>query len=302
MMTRMALHNKVFRHYLIIRKVREPGFPGFRDIKAMLEDHGFSLSSRTLQRDIENIRVDLGIEIRYNAYHNGYDIDEENSVDMGSLMKFLELAVLTSNFNEMYRDPDQARRYISFDSEESVRGVEFISRILFALKNRREVMVTYQRFIDEKPFQVDVKPALLKEYQNRWYLIGIFSAKGEVRNYALDRMKGLEVRDARFNIEETAGIRERYDHVVGISGSNMDSMLIKLTFSPEQTPYMETLPWHITQEVESRTEKGTVFSLFVAHNIELVKKVLAEGGHILHIEPEAFRNKVEEARKIQGTT
>ncbi len=298
----MALHNKVLRHFLIIRKVREQGFPGFRDIKEMLEDHGFSLSGRTLQRDIENIRGDFGIEIRYNSYHNGYDIDHEHSVDMGSLMKFLELAVITSNFNEMYKNPDQARTFISFDSEDAVRGVEFISRILFALKNWREVNITYQRFIDEAPFQVKVKPGLLKEYQNRWYLIGIHSAKGEVRNYALDRMKNLEVGVSQFRGNEIEGIRERYDHVVGISGSNLDPMLIKLTVSPDQSAYMETLPWHPTQEVESETEKGTVFSLFVAPNYELIKLVLGEGGHILHIEPESFRNSVDEARKRQDTT
>jgi two-component system chemotaxis sensor kinase CheA len=48
----------------------------------MLEKHDFSISKRTLQRDLENIRIDFGIEIKYDPYQRGYYLDRELSLDI----------------------------------------------------------------------------------------------------------------------------------------------------------------------------------------------------------------------------
>lgn len=284
----MALHDKIIRHYLIINKVRNPGFPSFDDIEEMLEDHGYSLSKRTLQRDIENIRKEFGIEIRYTSYHNGYDIDKERSIEMDSLVKFMEMAVMSSTFNEFYSKPEKVKPFVSFDSEDAVKGVQYFERILFALKNSRVIKLNYQRFIDQKAYTVRVKPGLLKEYQNRWYLVGKVVDSGSARAYAMDRTQDLAVDEEVFDVSECEEIRERFDFVIGISGADKKPELVKLAFKNEQASYIETLPWHPTQEVVSKNEKETVFSLYVVHNYELVQKILAEGNHVLWAEPESL--------------
>ena len=87
-MSLMALHRTIIRYFLIIKRVRRDDFPSLETIWKMLKAHDFKVSTRTLQRDLENIRTDFGIEIRYNSGPNGYDIDYERSVEMESLIKF----------------------------------------------------------------------------------------------------------------------------------------------------------------------------------------------------------------------
>ena len=295
-MLQMAQHRTIIRHFLIINKVRRPGFPGLREIREMLVEHDFNISTRTLQRDIKNIRNEFGIEIRYNSFHNGYDIDYERSMDMDSLMKFLEMAASTGTFHEFYRDTNQVRQFVSFDSEEAIKGVDYISNILFALKNSRELVIEYQRFSDAAPYEVTIRPGLLKEYQNRWYIIGILPDGGAVRAYALDRIVDLQVGERNFDGSDTAGMKERFSHVIGISMSDRKPELIEITFDSDQAKYIETLPWHPSQEVARRSERETTFSLFVVPNYELEQKILSEGNHIKKVEPEWFSQQVKKRK------
>lgn len=288
----MSMHRTIIRYFLIINRVKRPGFPSFGDIREMLTEHDFDVSTRTLQRDIGNIRTDFGIEIRYNSYHKGYYLDRDNSPDLDSLMKFLEMAVLTGTFNELYRDANEAKEFVSFDAEAAIKGVEYFSKILFALKNRKQLVIKYQKFTEEDSFQVELKPGLFKEYQNRWYLVGIRVNSGDRRAYALDRIRGLSIGEESFSASEVADIKERFAHVIGISLTDHKPEFIKLTFNTEQAKYIETLPWHPSQEVIHRDDQTTTFSLFVVPNYELIQKILAEGNHIQKIEPEWFNEQV----------
>lgn len=292
----MSMHRTIIRYYLIINKARKPGFPTFEEINDVLCDHDFSISTRTLQRDLENIRNDFGIEIAYDKFQKGYYIDKERSLEIASILKFMEMAVLSGTLNELYKNAPEVKNYISFDSEGLIKGVEYISRILFALKHHRQVTLTYQKFIDESPYQVKVKPGLLKEYQNRWYLLGLLSDSGDFRAFALDRMQAISVEDSTFPEAEVSMIPERFNHVIGLSFSDHKPEFIEITVDAQQWKYIDALPWHPSQELISRNEDTVTFRLFVVHNFELEQKILGEGGFIKGIKPESLAKAVEGRR------
>lgn len=289
----MSMHRTIIRYFLIINKVRRPGFPSFDEIMEMLVEHDFNVSSRTLQRDLENIRIDFGMEIKYQIQHNGYYLDYENSHGIESLMKFLEMAVLTGTFNELYKDVNQMREFVSFDSEDAIKGVEYISKILFALKNRKHLIIEYQRFYDDDSYEVEIKPGLLKEYQNRWYIISLLAKTGEQRAYALDRIRSLSLGERNYKASEVGDMKVRFSHVIGISMAYDKPEFVELTFNNEQAKYIETLPWHPSQEVIHKDKEHTTFKLFVVPNYELEQKILAEGNSITKIEPKWFAEKIE---------
>ena len=70
----MSAQGTVRRWILIIEKITNKKNPSFRVIKDYLQEHGFEISPRTLQRDIEQVRNEFGIEIKYNRINNGYYI------------------------------------------------------------------------------------------------------------------------------------------------------------------------------------------------------------------------------------
>ena len=52
----MSRQGTIKRYTLIIEKLERNHFPAFEDLKLMMIEEGFSISVRTLQRDIEQIR------------------------------------------------------------------------------------------------------------------------------------------------------------------------------------------------------------------------------------------------------
>lgn len=87
----MSKHGTIRRYTLEIEKIRRGQFPSFQEIKDYLFEHGFEIGARTIQRDIEQIRFEFGIEIKYDRDKNGYYIDYVNSLNIESFFRFLEI-------------------------------------------------------------------------------------------------------------------------------------------------------------------------------------------------------------------
>ena len=94
----MTKHGTIRRYSLIIEKMGNKQYPSFNLIKDYLHEHGFELSSRTIQRDLEQIRFEFGIEINYNRNKNGYYIDEELSINMNAFLQFIEIVSTAFSF------------------------------------------------------------------------------------------------------------------------------------------------------------------------------------------------------------
>lgn len=286
------MHRTIIRYFLIIGRVMKPGCPSMQEINEMLEEHDFSISKRTLQRDLENIRVDFGIEIKYDPYQRGYYLDRELSLDIDPILNFMEMTLLSGTVYDFLKEKDIVREYISFESEGQVKGLEYMPKILFALKHRRILTISHQKFGVDEAFEVKVKPGLLKEYQNRWYLLALRSESGDFRAYALDRIRDVRVEDDTYPENDIAEIKERFIHVIGVSQSNAKPSAIDLTVTSSQWKYIEALPWHSSQEKIKEDEASVTFRLFVVVNYELEQKILGEGNNILHIEPQWLRDDI----------
>src|SRR5690606_30130714 len=87
----MSKQGTVRRYILIIEKLGRKQFPSFDEIKNYLSNHDFEVSNRTIQRDIEQIRSEFGIEIEYNRFKNGYYINEDLSPYIESFVRFFEI-------------------------------------------------------------------------------------------------------------------------------------------------------------------------------------------------------------------
>ncbi|MCY7311266.1 MAG: hypothetical protein LH619_10850, partial [Chitinophagaceae bacterium] len=77
----MSTQGTIKRYILIVEKIASARFPSFLVLKNYLSDHGFEISERTLQRNIEQIRYEFGIEIKYDRMQNGYFIDKAVSIN-----------------------------------------------------------------------------------------------------------------------------------------------------------------------------------------------------------------------------
>ena len=177
----MSKHGEVRRYSLIIEKIRCGHYHTFREIKDFLFSQGFQVGDRTIQRDIEQIRLEFGIEIKYDRIRRGYCIDYENSLNMESFFHFLEIVNTAELLTESLMESRDALKHISFDTGGGLKGIENLKPLLKAIIENRKIAFNHYNFQTEKVTAYTLKPYLLREYLNRWYVIGIVDGTKTLR-------------------------------------------------------------------------------------------------------------------------
>ena len=135
-----------------------------------------------------------------------------------------------------------------------------------------------------------VEPYHLKEYNGRWYLLGMTN-KG-LTTFALDRFGSLEITTKTFKRDAKIDPKEGFLNQIGISWGDDDPTIVHLLFTPDQANYVKTLPWHSSQKIIKEDENGLEVELFVTLNFELEQLILAQGNRVKVLEPATLANNV----------
>ncbi|MDA3905143.1 MAG: WYL domain-containing protein [Bacteroidales bacterium] len=281
----MSKHGSIRRYTLIIEKIGRNQFPSFSIIKEYLFEQGFEVSARTIQRDIEQIRFDFGIEIKYDRTRNGYYIDAETSINTDSLLRFLEIVNTAELLTNSLKESRNTLDYISFESLGNLRGVENLKPLLFAIKNNRKIKFSHENFETGETKKHSVNPYLLKEYQNRWYIIGIIGEKEEFRTFGIDRIFNLEVKEEVFQIESKTTPNQLFENTIGLTYSLKNIEEVILSFTPLQGKYVKTLPMHKSQIILKDDENELLIKLKIIPNYEFEQKILMLGEAVKVIKP-----------------
>lgn len=281
----MSKHGTIRRYTLEIEKIRRGQYPSFQAIKDYLFEHGFEIGDRTIQRDIEQIRFEFGIEIKYDRYKNGYYIDYDNSLNIESFFRFLEIVNTAELLTESLLETKDSLKHISFDTGGGLKGIENLKPLLKAIKDHRKIAFTHYNFHTEKSRKYTLKPYLLKEYQNRWYVVGIIGGLNEFRTFGIERIENLEVKTDVFKPDKKLNPMEMFNKTIGLVYSENTPQTVVLSFTPTQGKYIKTLPLHSSQRILIDDELECRISLDVIPNYELTQQILKHGETVKVVEP-----------------
>ncbi len=290
----MSKHKTIRRYTLIIEKIKQSNHPSFEDIKNHLYNHGFDIGDRTIQRDFNQIRYEFGIEITYNKNQNGYYIDFENSVNSDSFFRFLEIVNTSTLLAESINDGKNALNYISFDSNAKFKGLHNLKELLFAAKNHRKITFNHFSFYHNKIRKYSIKPYLLKEYENRWYVVGLIGNTDHLRTFGIDRIENLEIKTETFTPKTHINPQELFAQTIGLVYSENTLQEIILSFTPLQGKYIQSLPIHTSQRVIIDDENEYRISITVIPNYELNQLILKHGNTVKVIKPSWLANEIKE--------
>lgn len=288
----MSKHGTIRRYTLEIEKIRRGQFPSFQEIKDYLFEHGFEIGDRTIQRDIEQIRFEFGIEIKYDRDKNGYYIDYENSLNIESFFRFLEIVNTAELLTESLLESKDSLKHISFDTGGGLKGIENLKPLLKAIKDNRKISFTHFNFHTEKSRKYTLKPYLLKEYQNRWYVVGIIGGFNEFRTFGIDRIENLEIKTETFKPDKKLNPIEMFNKTIGLVYSENTPQTIVLSFTPTQGKYVKTLPLHTSQRILIDDEQECRISLEVVPNYELTQQTLKHGETVRVVEPQWLKDEI----------
>ncbi len=187
---------------------------------------------------------------------------------------------------------------MSFDNNAYLTGIEHIGTLSDAIVNRYPIKLKYQPYgMEEQDLQVS--PYHLKQYNNRWFLIGKPMGKDVIYNYALDRIKGVAHLSKPYE-ETDVDFGEYFDDVIGVSVNEVPVEHIVLMVDKRRYPYLQTKPLHWSQKhwQEKDTEESVCISIDVKPNHELVSTLFSFGSDIVVVSPEFLRNSIKEKLKI----
>lgn len=281
------------RWALIVSLLNRRSFPSADDILDYLYQSDFELSDRTLKRDFGKIRNELGIFIEYDYSKRGYFINREKSMFGNAFEELIELSNINDLIVENMKGFGVQSDYIQIESRTDLKGMENFKPLIKAVQNRRVVTFDYFKYTTGEPGKYIVRPYLLKEFERRWYLVGVKDDTNVRRTFGIDRMSNLALQINSFARDETV-LNQAYQNMVGVNPIPLRKELetIQLRFDKVLGRYVKSLPWHDSQSVKEEDENQIVIEFQVYPSFELFNRIMQFGSKVKVLKPEWLAEKV----------
>jgi predicted DNA-binding transcriptional regulator YafY len=276
------------------------------------------ISKRTIQLDIQNMRSEkLGynapIIVKDKKFYT-YE-DKKYSItntpltqqDLGTLNEvvgvlkqfkgfgyFQELnGMVTKLEDKLYKQQHKGKSYIDFEKNELLKGLNHIDGIHKAILNKQSLEIKYRSFKAQSAQTMIFYPYILKEYRNRWFVLGINKRNKSINTLALDRLESFrELLSEKYEIAPF-DVFSYFDNVIGVTKSlNQRPLNILIKIEKEHAPYVITKPLHPTQKIIKEESDGTLFSIEVIWNFELETLLLGFGERLKVLSPKRLRGRM----------
>lgn len=241
----------------------------------------------------------------FTIYNNEMSIEEVNN--LRSTIQMLGryrgtpatawLEEVISNLEYRFGIKANAENLISFEQNDKLQGLEHLSGIIDATVNHQPLKLQYRTFKGHE-FETICHPYYVKQYNNRWFLLGRNEKYGTIGNYALDRIVSFRNVDIPFCKNTQINFDTYFNDVIGVTVPKADIETIVLRFSENRFPYVVSKPLHHSQVVNK--EQKTV-TITVKPNNELNQLIFSFIPDVEVLAPcslrEAIKDKIEENLK-----
>lgn len=185
-------------------------------------------------------------------------------------------------------------KVISFSNNPYLKNSNMLGMLFDYISNQVVVQLSYHTFSDATTKSIVFHPYLLKQYNNRWYLIGAADIDGKILNFAIDRLDEVKALPKHIYKKYTQDLAERFDDIVGVSlYEDRPVEHILCWVSDVSKGYVDTKPIHgsytpIKGDVEqqlrsefSRLQGGMFFTLDCIKNYELIRELCSYGKDLI---------------------
>ena len=293
--------------------------------EALYEYEGIDkdVSMRTIRLDLNAMRSDkLGynapIIVKDKKYYS-YD-DSEYSIaniplttqDLGILQEVSHLLRQFkgfSHFNEVsemvnkledkiYSEQHQQPSVIDFEKNELLTGIEWLDVLYKAIVAQTTVQLAYQSFKARQASDIIFYPYLLKEYRNRWFVLGKCKKGKEIATFALDRIQNINLLAAEsYHLHKKFDSFSYFNNIIGVTRSEADiPTQVVFIANHYQAPYIKTKPIHPSQQVLEQIKEGVTFAINVIPNFELERELMGFGEGLKVLSPSSLVRRIK--RKV----
>jgi predicted DNA-binding transcriptional regulator YafY len=270
----------------------------FQDISFMESEQGWSVP-------LEKLRYGRKVYYRYSDLHfsiNSQPLNETEANQIKSALMILSRFTGSPQFDwikeiipaieDKLGLVKKEKEVIAFDANIDLKGIDFLSPIFNAILNKRVLNILYKDFKTPKPYNIVFHPYYLKQYNNRWFVLGHNPERDTPYwNIALDRIENIS--ETNFEYVNTEIDWEDYFYdIIGVTMPEVKKLQeVVLEFSLEQAPYITTKPLHPSQK-HNLDESGLNVRLNVIPNYELERLILSFGDSVKVVSPKSLKEQI----------
>lgn len=201
---------------------------------------------------------------------------------------------------------EDSRKIISFSNNPYLKNSNLLGTLFDIISNKQVVKLSYHKFNDTEVRSVTLHPYQLKQYNNRWYVLGAPDDNEDiVLNFALDRIDNVEpLPEKRFR-DCKENLSEHFDDIIGVTlYADRPVERIILWVSDKEFPYIETKPIHpsqkcVNEEVENDLrvahpylEAGHYIQIECIPNYELIRELSSYFGELIVLSPKSLQDDI----------
>lgn len=308
------------RYYWLHSQIRARQYPNARTLSEKCE-----ISQKQAQRDIEFMRDRLGVPFHFNVKHRGYEYADAgyelppvwfNEEELLSLCLAARLSGaipdsrLKGSLHELlekflrFRSSGSPPNLQDVENKVSVKNIEYYKvkeavfrHVVGALFQNHTINITYRTPYTGEETRRTILPLHLLCYMGNWYLIAFCSLKGEVRDFALSRIRTIETSSNPIDPPaDLPRIKEYLRDKFGLL-SNETSIQVSLRFIADVADWIGEQIWHEAQEIDREPDGSLRLKFKVSDFREIRREILKYGSSVEVLAPEELRKSIEEEIK-----
>jgi len=166
--------------------------------------------------------------------------------------------------------------------------------IISAMKEGTTLRVTYKAFWQDREKTALLEPYCIKQFKQRWYLLGRHVQADKLLIYALDRI--LEIgKEAgmRFKLPADFSAKAYFAHAYGIiTGDDMSEETVVLRVTEWHAHYLRSLPLHHSQAERESSDGYSVFAYRLCPTLDFQQEILSMGASVEVLSPQWLREEI----------
>lgn len=295
------------------RRIRDGKYPNCLSFSLDWE-----VSQKTVQRDIDYLRDQLGAPLEYDRAKQGYYYTASNwflpsvALNEGELLALL-IAGRALDAYQGLPVADEAHRILGKLQELLPDRIELAPEVLFtrfsftapparpvdaavwktvvrAITGSRLLEISYLSFGAEKPRKMLIEPYHLANLHGEWYLFGPCKGSGKVLQFALGRVRAARLQQQVFTLPEDFDPQALLSGAFGRYVAARETHKVRLLFSAEVAGWVTEKQWHSRQQVKRRKDGCIEIAFETGGLYEIFRWVLSWGRHCEVLAPKELKD------------
>ncbi len=315
----MPINKNAWKRFTIIDGLlcnKMKPYPTMTDIIEACRAQDLDPSMETIQKDIAQMRMSRpdGFEapIQFNRRHLGYEYTDKSysisgipltEADKATIQESIELiraiggTSISNKFNfamekvlstvlEEFPKGDAKQYILQTMTPPKSRGFEHFDLFYKACWTKTPVSFVHYSYKKRIFNAITIHPFLIKEFENKWYILGFSESHNEVRTFGLDRVYDpFLLRKSFVSVDRKIVESSTLDYYGVFPIPNQKKQKIKILVSALGTNYFEAYPIHESQKIKKEPGGFSYITFQLVPTLELTRLFLSQGHHVQLIEP-----------------